>query len=126
MCVVCVCVVDCCVVVRRILNKNEKCLLVIPAACKCTPVCEEGTRTSTLTCSRSSFYLWCTQTKKHSPKIQREQNGESCGVCARVEKERENAKGRGQRTDRQRDRESKKCGRKSRNLRVKSVHIEER
>ena len=41
MCVVCVCVVDCCVVVRRILNKNEKCLLVIPAACKCTPVCEE-------------------------------------------------------------------------------------
>ncbi len=42
-CGVCVCesVVDCCVVVRRILNKNEKCLLVIPAACKCTSVCEE-------------------------------------------------------------------------------------
>jgi hypothetical protein len=36
-----VCVVDCCVVVRRRLDKNEKCLLVIPAACKCMPVCEE-------------------------------------------------------------------------------------
>jgi len=50
---------------------------------------KKRTRTSTLTCSRSSFYLWCTHTKKHSHKIQREQNGESCGVCARVEKGRE-------------------------------------
>jgi hypothetical protein len=41
MCVRCVFVVDFCVVVRSKLNKNEKCLLVIPAACKCTPVCEE-------------------------------------------------------------------------------------
>ncbi len=41
MCVVFVCVVDCCVIARRKVNKNEKCLLVILAACKCTPVCEE-------------------------------------------------------------------------------------
>ena len=26
---------------KNIKQKNEKCLLVIPAACKCTPVCEE-------------------------------------------------------------------------------------
>ena len=60
-------------------------------------------------------------------KIQREQNGESWGVCARVEK-RENARGgerwrgeigrgaerqRDRETERQRDRESKKSGLKS-------------
>ncbi len=41
MCVRCVCVVDCCVIVRRKVNKKEKCLLVTPAACEYTPVCEE-------------------------------------------------------------------------------------
>jgi hypothetical protein len=29
------------VIARRKVNKKEKCLLVIPGACKCSPVCEE-------------------------------------------------------------------------------------
>ena len=113
-------------IVRSKVNKTKSACSLYLQRVNARLFVKKRTRTSSLTCSRSSFYLWCTHTKKHSHKIQREQNGESCGVCARVEKERENAKGRGQRTDRQRDRESKKCGRKSRNLRVKSVHIEER
>jgi hypothetical protein len=96
-------------------KQNEKCLFVIPVACKCMHLglfVKRRKTTSTLTCSRSCFSLWCTQKKSHSHNIQREQNGESRGVCAHVEKEgererereREGDKGKG--SERQRDRDS--------------------
>jgi hypothetical protein len=90
MCAWCVCVVDFCVI-RLLVNKR--------------------TRTCTLTCSRSYFYLRCTHTKRYSHKIQREQNGESWGVCARVEK-RDNVRGERDGEERagegQRDRETER------------------
>ena len=105
---------------------NEKCLFVIPVACKCMHLglfVKRRRTTSTLTCSRSCFSLWCTQKERDSHKIRRDENGESRGVCARVEKERERerereTKGMGQRdrdseTEKQREsesRESKKSG----------------
>ncbi len=87
-------------------KQNENCWFVIPVACKCMHLglfVKRRKTTSTLTCSRSCFSLWCTQKKSHSHKIQREQNGESRGVCARVEKERERERER-ERGGRQRER----------------------
>jgi hypothetical protein len=90
------------VIVRSKVNKMKSDFSLYLQRVNARLFVKKRTRTSTLTSSRSYFYLWCTHTMRHSHQIQREQNGESWGVCAGDEKW-ENARERERGRERERE-----------------------